>query len=197
MSEPQKKNPAKCTSPEFRVSYPHVFKAHSGFEGQEEKYSVSMLFDKKTDLTALKRAVLHVATEEWGPKDKGKWPKKLRLPFRDGDDEKPGNEEYAGKIFVNATSKNRPGVVDGKVQPMTEEDGTFYAGCYARATLVAFAYNKMGNVGVAFGLNNLQKLRDGEPLGGKSSATSDFDAVEDLGESDAAEESDDMSDLGI
>lgn len=193
--ETVKKREAKPTevrpTPEFRVSFPHVFQKHV-YEENEPKFSITMLFDKKTDITSLKRAVVAAATAEWGPKEK--WPKNLVLPFRDGD-EKSDLEGYEGMIYVSASSKNRPGVVNQKREPIVEEDGAFYAGCYARATLNAFAwsYGKAKH-GVSFGLLNVQKLRDGESFSGRRNAEDDFDSVEDadLGDSLGADD-----DLGL
>lgn len=185
MSTKQKAIEAKkCMTPEFRVSFPNVFKAKA-FEDQEPKFSVVMLFDKKkADLTSLKKAVAFAAQEKWGA-DKAKWPKNLRMPFRDGE-EKSDMEGYAGCTFVSASSKQAPGVVDQARNIITEADQSFYAGCYARATLIAFAYDKAGNRGVSFSLQNLQKLRDGQPFSGRKKAEDEFDAVEDT-EADNAE----------
>lgn len=185
----------KCTTPEFRVSFPHVFKKHQ-FENNEPKYMITMLFPKSTDLKELKRAVHNAATEKWGL-DKTKWPKKLKMPFRDGE-EKEELMGYAGNIFVAASSKQKPGVignkkVDGAFPQLTEEDGTFYAGCYARATLIAFAYDTMGNRGVAFALQNLQKLRDGEQFSGRKKAEDEFDEIEDGSDNEENYESSDES----
>lgn len=177
----------KCMTPEFRVSFPHVFEPHA-FEDQDPKFSCVMLFPKNVDLKELKRAVFNAATEKWGPKDK--WPKKMRMPFRDGD-EKADLMGYPGTIFVSASSKesNQPQVIgnkkiDGQFPVLTSE-AEFYAGCYARATLIAFAYDKMGNQGVSFSLQNLQKLRDGEAFSGRKKAEDEFDEVDD-GSDDAA-----------
>lgn len=165
----------RVLTPEFRVSFPSVFKPYS-YEGQPAKFVITMLFNKKVDITALKKAAFAAATEKFGPKEK--WPKNLMLPFSDGD-EKSDLDGYPGNIIVKASSKNRPGVVDSKKQPITEEDGTFFAGCYARATLSAFSWSKMGKNGVSFGLQNIQKIRDGEPFGSRRSADADFDEIED------------------
>lgn len=54
-----------------------------------------------------------------------------------------------------------------------------YSGCYARVSLNFYAFNSNGNKGVACGLGNIQKIRDGESLGGRSSATDDFSTVAD------------------
>lgn len=183
----------KCVTPQFRVSFPHVFEANS-FQGQEAKYKLTMLFPKTTDLKELKRAALNAAVEKWGPKEK--WPKSLKMPFRDGD-EKEELQGYADCIFVSATSKQRPGVVDQKRAPITKEDNTFYAGCYARASLIAFAYDTAGNKGVAFSLQNIQKLRDGEQFSGRKKAEDEFDDVEDSSDDETSYASDDDSDDDI
>lgn len=163
-------------TPRFRVSFPNVFRPGKAMNaGEEGKYSITALFAKDTDLSVLKKAAKEAAEEKWGT-DQSKWPKNLRLPFRDqGEKEFEGYEP--GCIFITATSKQRPGLVDAKVQDIIEEKD-FYPGCYARATVRAFAYDQKGNRGVAFGLQNVQKVADGEPLGGRTRATDDFAPVE-------------------
>ena len=162
-------------TPEFRVSFPKLF-TPEGFQGGEPKYSIVMLYDKDTDLTALKKAAHTAAVEKWGA-DTKKWPKNMRNPFRDGA-EKDNLAGYENCIFVSASSKERPGIVDQKKRPITETDGRFYPGCYARASLRAYAYDFAGNRGVAFGLNNVQLVRDGAPFSGRRSATDDFDEID-------------------
>lgn len=164
----------KVLSPIFRVSFPNVFTPR-GFEGQAPKYSVAMLFDKSEDLTALKNLARKAVEEKWPNAEKR--PKGLRNPFRDGDVEKADITGYENVMFANATSKMKPGIVDQNVQPIIDE-AEFYGGCYARATLVAYAYDKGGNRGVAFGLQNIQKIRDGEPFSGRTKAEDDFSSVE-------------------
>lgn len=162
-------------TPKFRVSYPNVFKAKADFDGQEARFSIVMLFDKATDISTMKQLAQAVAAEKWGV-DQKKWPKNLRSPFRDGDEAKPGVDGYVNAIFVRASSKGRPGLVDAnKVQIINQEE--FYAGCYARATVNAYAYDRAGNCGVAFGLQNIQKLEEGEPFSGRTKAEDDFDAI--------------------
>lgn len=167
-------------TPEFRVSFPYVFRPSKPMAGSQSdpKYTITALFAKGADIAPLKLAVKEAATEKWGA-DKTKWPKNLRDPFRDqGEKDFEGYEE--GAVFITATSKQRPGLVDAKVQDIIEEKD-FYPGCYARATVRAFAYDQAGNRGVAFGLQNVQKLRDGEPLGGRTRPSDDFQAVGDEG----------------
>lgn len=198
MAEKMEIEKKKVLTPEFRVSFPHVFEKHTAFEGQEAKFSCVMLFPKKTDLKELKRAVTNAATEKWGPKEK--WPKNMRMPFRDGD-EKSDLSGYEGTIFVSASSKQKPQVignkkVDGAFPRIEKEDEQFYAGCYARATLIAFAYDKAGNKGVSFSLQNLQKLKDGEQFSGRKNADDEFDEVDDGSDDssnyESAGESDDL-----
>lgn len=195
----------KVKTPKFRVSFPHVFEKHSGFKNQEPKYSITMLFDKRTSIEKLELAALNAAIEAWGD-DKDSWPEGYRWPFRDGDKEpkKKGKPEFKNVIFVSASaSKNRPQIVGNEIDPetgkliyITKENGgeeMFYAGCYARAELLAFAYDTAGNVGISFSLQNLQKLGDGPQLSGRKNADQVFDLVED-GSNDASNYSTETSD---
>ena len=164
-------------TPEFRVSFPSVFKPSKPKGApaeQEPKYSITMLFKPNEDLGKLKAAVMEAAKEKWGDDI----PKGLRSPFRDqGEKEFDGYTD--GAIFITATAEQRPGVVDASVQPILDES-EFYAGCYARATVRAFAYGGKGTSfkpGVSFGLQNIQKLREGDPLGGRTKPEQDFEPV--------------------
>jgi hypothetical protein len=181
-----------CVTPEFRVSFPVLFKPKA-FKNNAPKFSLVMLFDKKTDLKALKQAVFNAAVEKYG-KDKAKWPKKLKMPFRDGDVDKAGVLGYENIIFITATAPQEypPGVVNQRLDPIINES-ELYAGCYARAQLYAYPYDNTGNIGITFGLNNVQKLRDGEKFSGRQNAENVFEAVEDAGMNDESNyESDDI-----
>lgn len=174
-----KKEYTKIRTPEFRVSFPSVFEAKS-FDGGAAKFSVVMIFPKGTDLKPLKDLAQKAVLEMWP--DATKRPKNLKNPLRDGDTDRSDRPEFAGSMFATASTKMRPGVVglnkgaDGKLVQLTAEQ--FYAGCYAHATITAYAYSNKGNSGVAFGLQNVQKLRDGEKLSGSAKPDDDFDAVE-------------------
>lgn len=180
---------ATLMTPEFRVSFPNVFKARLNDQNGKMEYSVVALFPKGADLSALKKAATEAIEKKWGT-DQKKWPKNLRTPFRDqservikGTDKlQPGHE--AGAIFINLKSAQKPGVVDQNVQDIINEQ-EFYSGCYARATVNAFAYDTKGNVGVAFGLQNIQKTRDGEPLGGRLKPQAEFAPIEGAGTEDS------------
>ncbi len=185
----------KVVTPEFRVSFPAVFKPKS-FQGQEAKYSVVMIFDEKTDISGIKRAVRNAIVEEFG-EDKARWPKKLRLPFRNAS-EREGTEGYEpGKIFISATSKTQPGLVDHNLEKIIAEQH-FYAGCWARAELIAFYYDVSGNKGVSFSLQNLQKTKDDKSFSGRKKAEDVFDKVDNGAEDPESYSNDDQGvDLGI
>lgn len=167
----------KVVTGEVRLSYAHIWEP-SAIEGNEPKYSVSVIVSKndKETLRAIKEAV-----EEAKETGKGKWngkiPAVLKTPLRDGDVERPDDEAYAGCYFFNASSKNKPGIVDENVQPILDQSEV-YSGCYARVSVNFYAYNANGNKGVAAGLGNIQKIKDGDSLGGATRAEDDFEAVE-------------------
>ena len=99
-------------------------------------------------------------------------PKGLKGGLRDGDEEKD-DPAYAGSYFINANSAQKPGVVDADLNPILDIN-EFYSGCYGRASITFYPYNAQGSKGIACGLNNVQKLEDGEKLGGATSAAADF-----------------------
>lgn len=188
MADGKKKDSQRVVTPVFRVSFPRVFKAEA-FEDQAPKFSCTLLFKASTDLTPLKKAVHAAKVAAWGA-DKAKWPKNLRSPFRDGN-EKEDLEGYKGMIYVTASNKHRPEVVDKNLEPITEESDEFYAGCQARAALRAFTYDTKGNKGVSFSLESLQKVGEGERFSGRQKAEDVFDKVSDDSDTDEDTDSDD------
>lgn len=169
----------KVITGKVRFSYAHVFEPTAIEEGQEKKYSCSILIPKKDKKTLQKiQAAITAAAEEGKAKFGGKVPKNLKNPLRDGDDERPDDETYEGMMFINANSTRKPGLVDADLNPILDKD-EFYSGCYGRASVNFFAFNVSGNKGIAVGLNNLQKLEDGPRLSGGSSAEEDFGDFED------------------
>jgi Protein of unknown function (DUF2815) len=166
----------KLVTPEFRVSYPAVI-TPKAFKNQAPAWSVTMNFKKTQDISSLKKAAEAVCIDKWG-QDRAKWPKNLRSPFRDGDKEKADKEGYQGCWFVKAQhKKSPPGLVGPNKQPILNE-ADFYAGCYARAEILAYAYDNEFGAGIGFSLQNVQKVRDGEPLSGRSKPEDVFDSVE-------------------
>lgn len=163
----------RCTTPEFRVSFPTLKTPKAAFENQDPSYSVQMLFPKSSDLTALKKIVGQVIRAKWG-EDKTKWPKNLKTPFKDGNEK--NLENYKDMTVVEARSKMKPGLVDKKLNEILDASEV-YAGCWARATVTVYAYDKAVNKGVAIGLQNVQKLRDDTAFSGKKNAKDDFEMI--------------------
>lgn len=163
----------KVVTGEVRFSYVNVFEPKS-INGSDEKYSVSLLIDKRDTKTieAIERAI-EAAKQAGAAKFGGKIPSVLKLPLRDGDTERPDDENYAGKMFVNANCKTKPGLIEKNGMEIIDTT-EFYSGCYGKASVTFYAFNSNGNKGIACGLNNIMKTRDGEPLGGRSRAVDDF-----------------------
>lgn len=157
-----------------RFSYAHVFEAQS-IDGSDPKYSVNIIISKddKENLQAIKDAIAAAKDEGKTKKWDGKIPGRLKLPLRDGDEERPDDEVYENSMFINCSSKSRPSVVDEDLNPIMDKD-EFYSGCYGRVSVNFYPFNTKGNKGIAAGLNNVQKLEDGEKLSGGSTATEDF-----------------------
>jgi len=170
--------PTKIVVP-CRISFANIWEAKS-INGSDPKYSVSCLIPKSDKKTLAKiNAAIEAAKEEAkGKKWGGKIPANLKLPLRDGDIERPDDENYANCMFLNANSSDKPGIVDRQVNPILDPMQV-YSGCYCNVSLSLYGFNSNGNRGVACGLGNIQWLKDGERLSGKADAASDFDAVED------------------
>lgn len=168
----------KVITGKVRLSYVHLFEKFA-FEGQDPKYSVMLLIPKSDTKTikALKAAEKDAAEQGKSSKFGGKIPANLASIIRDGDDFAEDYPERAGHYFMTVSSNSRPNVVDKSVQPIMEADEV-YSGCYARVSLNAFPYSVSGNKGISFGLNHVQKISDGEPLGGRTRAEDDFDEID-------------------
>lgn len=161
-----------------RISFANIF-APKAINGGDEKYSVSCVIPKSDKATLMKIHKAVEAAKEDGKVRKwnGKIPPNLKLPLRDGDIDRPDDETYQDCMFVNATSKDAPGIVDRRVQPVTDPM-MVYSGCYCNVSVNFYAFNANGNRGVAAGLSNIQFVRDGERLSGRVSAEAEFDALE-------------------
>lgn len=176
----------KVITGKVRFSYVNIFRSRSYQEGQDAKYSICLLIPKEGKATLEKikagidEAVKQGVSEKWG----GKKPANLKLPLRDGDEERAAEApEYEGMYFLNANSANKPGIVDKNLNEILDPD-ELYSGCWGRASISFYPFSKNGNKGVAVGLNNVQLLEQGERLGAaRASAEEDFaeEADDDLG----------------
>ena len=180
MANTNQKNfgPTKMVIP-CRISFANIWEPRS-INGSEEKYSVSCVIPKSDTATiariekAVEAAKADGKTRRWG----GKIPPNLKLPLRDGDLERPDDENYRDCMFVNASSKEAPQIVDRRKQPITDPM-MVYSGCYCNISVNFYAFNANGNRGVACSLGNIQFVKDGDRLGGKASADADFDELDD------------------
>lgn len=167
----------KVITGKVRFSYVNIFRSRAFQPGQDEKYSICLLISKKDKETIKKiKAAVEAATqqgisEKWG----GKKPANIKLPLRDGDEERADEApEYEGMFFLNANANQKPGIIDQYKNEVLDPDEV-YSGCWGRASINFYPYNSNGNKGVGVGLNNIQKLSEGERLGGaRSSAEDDF-----------------------
>ncbi len=176
----------KVTTPKFRASFVTVFEPKS-YKGGNPKYSIVMLFDKKNvkGLKDLQQLVKSTAMEKWGeiPTEVLKIDSEY-CPFKDGDsDKKSGYDGYEGAFFATASSLYAPAVVDtgdpskGISPQVILDPKELYSGCYARASVIAFGWESKGCRGISFGLQNIQKLADGEPFSGRGNPEADFDPI--------------------
>lgn len=173
------KNPTKViTGPKTRFSYANVWDPKA-INGGTPKYSISLIIPKSDVKTIAKiNAAIEAAYAEGESKLKGNGRtvpalSAIKTPLRDGDVERPDDPAYANSYFINATSTTAPGIVDANCNPILERSEV-YSGIYGRASISLYAYSVNGARGISAGLSNLQKLEDGEPLGGKSRAEDDF-----------------------
>lgn len=173
------KNPMKViTGSDTRWSYANVWEPKS-INGGAPKFSVSLIIPKSDTKTIAKiKAAIEAAYAEGESKLKGNSKSvpalsAIKTPLRDGDTERPDDPAYANSYFINANSATATGIVDADLNPILTRSQV-YSGVYGRASITLYAFNSNGNRGIACGLNNLQLIRDGEPLGGKASAESDF-----------------------
>ena len=170
--KPDSNGAGKVKTPVFRSTFAFVFEPRETPNG-DLKYSIGMIFSKNNlaELKPVAQAIANAAAKKFGD-DWAKWPKNLKCPMGDGDEERDG-PEWANTFFINAGNKNQPGIVDRQLNPIIERD-EFYSGCEARASLNFYGYDTSGNKGVGCGLNNILKWADAERLDGSTKAEDDF-----------------------
>ena len=168
-------NPCKVVTGKCRLSYEHIFEPSSIDGTSPAKYSACIIIRKDDTVTLKKLEQAEAAAIQEGIKSKwkGKRPPKLKTPLRDGDVDREGDEAFAGCWFINANANRQPGIVDLALNPIIDREEV-YSGCYCRFSVNLYPFSTNGNNGVAVGLNNVQKVADGERLAGGSRAEDDF-----------------------
>jgi hypothetical protein len=196
------KDLTRIITPEFRVSYPHVFKPHGFTAADKKKYSITMLFRKDLELIgqspdgkprSLKDVMTQAKIAKFGPKEE--WPDDIRTAVVNGDDPKFADKDgYKGCWVIKASSfeDNKPSVVDHEMNILTNEHD-LYPGCFARAYIQAYCWDNVGGRGLSFSLEHVQKIRDGKSFGGKKAVQDVFSPIARISE-DSEEESVDEED---
>lgn len=163
------------TTGKVRLSYAHLFTPVAAPGSDKPKYSTAVLIDKNDKATLDKINGAIAEAKEAGKTSKwhGKVPPTLKMPLRDGDTERPDDPVYAGMMFFNCSSNNKPGVVDRDLNAILDPEEV-YSGCYARVNVNFYPFDMNGNRGIAVGLNHVQKIADGERLGGGVSLEAAF-----------------------
>lgn len=169
-------NSTKVVTGKVRFCYVNVFEPTCMNEGETPKYNICVLIpksDTKT-VTAIKKAIeaAKVAGKSKLADKNGKIPATIKVPLRDGDEERSDDPAFEGMYFINANTTRKPAIVDVDLNPIMDKE-EFYSGCYGRASINFYAFNVQSK-GIAAGLQNLQKLEDGEQLAGGSTADEDF-----------------------
>lgn len=161
----------KYVTPEITCSFPYLFEKSD----YTDKYGLSIPItkDAEDEIKKIRTLIGNAAEIKWGKKARAEIGKKIASPLRDGDDEKEGDDVYTNTIFFNANSNKKPGVVGPDLKPLMDMDD-IYPGCIIRASVNFYAYDFKGKKGVACGLQNVMKVKDGEPLGGKTNPEDDF-----------------------
>jgi len=172
----------RYVTPPFRVSFPSLFEAES-YDGGPPKFGLSAVWtpSKFSDSDKKRwKAMLGAMDAECRSRFKKSMkdlPANYKIGIRDGA-EKADLEGYGeGTKFANITTKMRPGVIDAQKNILSAEEGNtdeIYPGCYCRATVTVYSYDNKGK-GVALGLMNVQKIKDGGRLDSRTDAAKDFD----------------------
>ena len=172
------KNPANITIGPIHLSYARLWEAEAMQEGDAKKFSTSAIIPKSDKASIAKiNAAIEVAKTVGKDTKFGGKTTNLKLPLRDGDDERGDDEAYQKAMFFNCNSTQRPGIVDANRNPIINKDDV-YSGCYGYLNVTFYPYNFQGSKGVAVGLNHFMKTKDGEVLGGGVSADTAFDGIE-------------------
>ncbi len=163
-----------------RLSYVHLTEPYASQPGADEKYSAMVLVPKDNAANTKKIETAIAATTAKAREKYGKgFPDKPKTSVHDGDGTRPSDgmpyaDECQQHWVFTASNKRQPTIVDRALQPILDST-EIYSGMYANVGITFFPYNTANNKGIGIALDNVQKIRDGEPLGGmRVSAEDDF-----------------------
>lgn len=176
------KKPEPVTTGRVRLSYEHLLEPYANQGSPDAKYSGTFLIPKSDTGTkaaidaAIREAIIAGVSGKWS----GVQPPQVPVPIHDGDGVRQSGEPFGpeckGCWVITASSKQKQDVVDENMQDILDRTQV-YSGMYCRVALSFFAYNSAGKKGIGCGLGPVQKLADGEPLGGRISAEQAFGNV--------------------
>jgi len=192
MSKDQEMLKTKVITPEVICSFPYLFE----ISDYTQKYGLSIPIPEsdKAAIKQIKTAIGNAAENKWGAKARAQIGKKIESPLRTGNKEKEDDAIYKDTLFFSANSTTKPGVINIDNRQITAEDDAIYPGCILRASVVFYAYDFTGKKGVACGLQNVMKVKDGDQIGGKPTAEDDFsDFSSDEFKEDLVQDGDDSS----
>ncbi len=129
-------SPTHVITGKCRLSYAHIWEPSRMSEDDPLKYSACIIVPKsdKATLAKIKTAVDTAIQDGIKSKWKGKRPANLKLPLRDGDDERPEDEAFEDSFFFNANARRQPGIVD-MARKKIEDEEEVYSGCYCRFSI--------------------------------------------------------------
>ena len=165
----------KVVTGKVRFSFCHLFEAQEPQGGGDPKYSVTLLIPKsdKTTLQKITEAMKEARDKFCEKNGSTALPAKPSHTLHDGDGQKDSGEDYGpeckGHWVISVSSKQKPVVVDAAGNAILDP-AEVYSGCYGRASINFFGYNRAGKKGISAGLLAIQKLHDGEPFGTVGSA---------------------------
>lgn len=167
----------RVVTPYAVLAFPRLFEPYAASEKDDPKYSCALLFDEGADLSEIKAAIAAAGREKFGDKFKDMVKNgSVKLPLRKRAEKAHLNGYGDTGHFVNCRSGQQPGIVDAAAKPIMNQS-EIYPGCIVRASITFYGYNFEGNRGVGCGLNNLQKVADGDRIDGRQSAEAEFDPI--------------------
>ena len=179
----------KVITGKVRFSYVNVFEPREDQNGGDPKYSITLLIPKSDTATVEKiKAAMAEARENFVKKNgANSLPVKPNHTMHDGDGVRDSGDPYGpeckGCYVITVSNKQKPVIVDSFRNEITDP-GELYSGCYGRAAINFYAYSRNGKKGISAGLLSVQKLHDGDALGGARGSADDFDDDYNTGEAD-------------
>ena len=169
---------AKMILQNVRCSFVFVTQPRKKDDGTDGKYGVQIVISKDDPQVKKFNKLVDQALEEKHGTQALKKKSRYKLPLRDGDEERDG-EEYENMYFFNANGGKKPGIVNRNNEPADQDDidELCYSGAYFHISVNVYGFDAKdgGKPGVAVGLNNVMLRKKGERLDGSVAATSEFE----------------------